>query len=136
MSNIDEINYVEQSCFADFWTKEMLENEVENKLSLTKTAKRDGKTVGYALGRVVADEAELTKIAVLCDFRRQGIAEELLSELLAEMKERGAAACFLEVKSRNLPAISLYKRFGFNEVGLRKNYYHDDDAVLMRKNLE
>ena len=113
----------------------MLESEINNRFSITKTALCDGKTVGYALGRVVADEAELTKIATLSEFRRRGIAEKLLSELLCEMREKGAAACYLEVRSRNLPAISLYKRLGFAEIGLRRNYYSDDDAVLMRKDL-
>ena len=135
MSIIDEIYYIEQSCFDDFWTREMLESEINNRFSITKTALCDGKTVGYALGRVVADEAELTKIATLSEFRRRGIAEKMLAELLCEMREKGAAACYLEVRSRNLPAISLYKRLGFAEIGLRRNYYSDDDAVLMKKDL-
>ena len=59
----------------------------------------------------------------------------MLAGLLEKMRERGAAACYLEVRSRNLPAISLYKRLGFAEVGLRRNYYRDDNAVLMKKNL-
>ena len=67
--------------------------------------------------------------------RRRGIAEKMLAELLGKMREKGAAACYLEVRSRNLPAISLYKRLGFAEIGLRRNYYPDDDAVLMRKDL-
>lgn len=132
MSKIDEIYYTEECCFAEPWTLAMLESELGNPLSVIETACRDGKTVGYALGRVVADEAELLKICILGDYRRQGIAEKLLSELLAKMREKGAAACYLEVRSRNLPAISLYKRLGFAEVGLRKNYYRDDDAVLMK----
>lgn len=132
MSKIDEIYYAEECCFAEPWTLAMLESEIENPLSVIETASRDGKTVGYALGRVVADEAELLKICVLGDYRRQGIAEKLLSELLTKMRERGAAACYLEVRSRNLPAISLYKRLEFAEIGLRKNYYRDDDAVLMK----
>lgn len=135
MSIIDEIYYAEKCCFAEPWTLAMLESEIENPLSVIETARRGEKTVGYALGRVVADEAELLKICVLCDYRRQGIAEKMLSELLAKMREKGAAACYLEVRSRNLPAILLYKRLGFAEVGLRKNYYHDDDAVLMKKEL-
>ncbi|HCF83070.1 MAG TPA: ribosomal-protein-alanine N-acetyltransferase, partial [Ruminococcaceae bacterium] len=132
MSKIDEIYYAEKCCFAEPWTLAMLESEIENPLSVIETACRDGKTVSYALGRVVADEAELLKICVLGDYRRQGIAEKLLSELLTKMHEKGAAACYLEVRSRNLPAISLYKRLGFAEIGLRRNYYRDDDAVLMK----
>lgn len=135
MSKIDEIYYAEKCCFAEPWTFAMLESEIENPLSVIETACRDGKTVSYALGRVVADEAELLKICVLGDYRRQGIAEKLLSELLTKMHEKGAAACYLEVRSRNLPAISLYKRLGFAEIGLRRNYYRDDDAVLMKKEL-
>ena len=135
MSKINEIYYAEERCFADFWTREMLESELLNPLSVTETALCDGKTVGYALGRVVADEAELMKICVLGEYRRRGIAEKMLAELLGKMREKGAAACYLEVRSRNLPAISLYKRLGFAEIGLRRNYYRDDNAVLMKKDL-
>lgn len=111
----------------------MLESELESTLSVLVTEKIDGKIVGYALGRVVADESELLKICVLRCYRKRGIAEKMLSELLEKMREKGAAACFLEVRSRNEPAISLYEKLGFEKIATRRNYYPDDDAVVMKR---
>ena len=131
MGIIDEIYYVEQSCFSNPWTEKMLECELNSPLSILETEERDGIIVGYALGRVVADEAELLKICVLSGWRKQGIAEKLLGSLLKKMRENGAAACFLEVRSKNAPALALYQKMGFEQIALRRNYYPDDDAVVM-----
>lgn len=131
MGIIDELYYVEQCCFSNPWTKKMLECELNSPLSILETEERDGKIVGYALGRVVADEAELLKICVLSGWRKQGIAEKLLGSLLEKMRENGAAACFLEVRSKNAPALALYQKMGFKQIALRRNYYPDDDAVVM-----
>lgn len=109
----------------------MLECELNSPLSILENEERDGKIVGYALGRVVADEAELLKICVLSGWRKQGIAEKLLGSLLKKMRENGAAACFLEVRSKNAPALALYQKMGFEQIALRRNYYPDDDAVVM-----
>ena len=110
----------------------MLECEINSPLSVLETEERDGKIVGYALGRVVADEAELLKICVLSEWRKQGIAEKMLVRLLGKMRENGAAACFLEVRSKNVPALALYEKLGFQKIALRRGYYPDDAAVVMK----
>lgn len=133
MGIIDELYNIEQNCFGTPWTKKMLECEINSPLSILETEELDGKIVGYALGRVVADEAELLKICVLSEYRKQGIAEKMLGKLLEKMREKGAAACFLEVRSKNAPAISLYQKLGFEKIALRRNYYPDDDAVVMKR---
>ena len=104
----------------------MLECELNSPLSILETEELDGKIVGYALGRVVADEAELLKICVLAEWRKRGIAEKLLCALLGKMRENGAAACFLEVRSKNAPALALYQKMEFAET-----ITPDDDAVVM-----
>lgn len=132
MGIIDELYNVEQSCFENPWAEKMLECEINSPLSVLETEERDGKIVGYALGRVVADEAELLKICVLSEWRKQGIAEKMLVRLLGKMRENGAAACFLEVRSKNAPALALYEKLGFQKIALRRDYYPDDDAVVMK----
>ncbi len=132
MSNIDEIFYVEQSSFGEPWTKEMLEGELDSALSVLETESRGGKIAAYALGRVVADEAELFKIAVLPEYRRQGIAEKLLLSLHGKMRLTGARLCFLEVRSRNAAAVSLYEKLGYERIRVIPRYYPDDDAFVMR----
>lgn len=124
---------VEQVCFRGSWTRETLATEVNNPLSVFVKAQRDGKIVGFALGRVVVDEGELYQIGVLPEFRRQGIAEELLEELHRQMRERGAVCCFLEVRSRNYGAIALYEKSGYSQISVRRGYYDDDDALIFQK---
>lgn len=124
-----------EQCISHPWTREMLREELESPLSLCVTERRE-KIAGFALGRVVADEGELFRIAVLPEYRRRGIAEKLLLELHKAMAERGAAVCFLEVRSKNAPAISLYEKVGYERISLRKGYYGDDDAVIMRIDLK
>ena len=80
-------------------------------------------TGGFALGRVVAGEAELLTIAVLPELRRQGLGRRLLKTFLAEARARGGDAAFLEVAATNGAAIALYQSLGFAEVGRRPGYY-------------
>ncbi len=135
MSNIDEIYYIEENCFAEPWTRKMLESELKNSLCVLTAETCGEKLCGFALGRVVADEAELFKIAVLPEYRRQGIAEKLLISLHKEMKERGAKTCFLEVRAKNAPALALYKKLGYEKIRVISRYYPDDDAAVMRAEL-
>lgn len=135
MDNIEELYAIERECFGDSWTNEMLREEWENPLSVTVTHREDGRPAAFALGRVVADEGELYQIGTLSEFRRRGIAEKLLAELHDKMREKGAAVCFLEVRSQNISAIALYEKCGYERISVRKSYYPDDDAVIMRKEL-
>lgn len=131
----EQINAIEQECFHGSWTAETLLSELNSPLNYLVTEERGGAIAGFALGRVAADEGELFQIATLPEFRRQGIAGRLLDRLHAGMRERGAACCFLEVRSRNAGAIALYEKSGYERIALRKNYYPDDDAVIYRRSL-
>lgn len=135
MVDFDELFAIENDCFGSSWTAEMLKAELDNPLSVSVTHTENGRLAAFALGRVVADEGELYQIGTLTEFRGRGIAEKLLGELLDKMREKGAEVCFLEVRSRNAAAISLYEKNGYERVSVRKNYYPDDDAIIMRKDL-
>lgn len=95
---------------------------------------------GFALGRVVAGEAELLTIAVRPDARRQGVGSRLLSDLIEAASERGAQSIFLEVAADNQAAISLYHMCGFREHGRRKAYYSmpsgKTDALTYRLSIQ
>ena len=121
---------VEQVCFHGSWTEDTLLSELNNPLNVLAAVERNGIIAGFALGRVVVDEGELYQIGVLPEFRRQGIAQRLLAELHEKMRQRGAVCCFLEVRSRNSGAISLYEKSGYSRISVRKGYYDDDDAVI------
>jgi ribosomal-protein-alanine N-acetyltransferase len=77
-------------------------------------------------------------VAVHPDFRRRGIAEALVNRLVEELKAIDSHSLTLEVRASNVPAISLYEKLGFSEVGRRKNYYRNprEDALIMRKEWE
>lgn len=88
---------------------------------------------GFALGRVIADEAELLTIAVHPDQRRRGLGRRLLAAFLNQAAANGAAAAFLEVAARNESALALYLEAGFRQVGRRSGYYTDADALILRR---
>jgi ribosomal-protein-alanine N-acetyltransferase len=94
------------------------------------TLARDGDdVVGFALGRIVLKEAELLLLAVHRDGQRQGIGQLLLDRFMLVATTRGADRLHLEVRDGN-PAIKLYSRSGFSEVGRRKNYYTGRDGQI------
>ena len=93
-----------------------------------------GLTAAYCLLK----ETDMMNIAVDPDYRRQGIAEKLCLALVEALKEKGNHCLTLEVRASNAPAIALYEKLGFTQVGLRKNYYHKpkEDALILRKEWE
>ena len=84
---------------------------------------------GFALGRVMADEAELLTIAVAPEGRRRGLGRLLLGAFLADCAARGALAVFLEVDAGNAAALGLYQSAGFTQAGRRRAYYHAPDGT-------
>lgn len=137
MENLcEQLSELERICFSECWTAEMLSETLHNPLTVLAAEHRGERLVGYAAGRVAADEGELFRIAVHPDFRRMHIAERLLEDIHGQMQERGAVKCFLEVKSRNAPAIALYEKQGYQKIALRKNYYNNDDAIIYELNIK
>jgi ribosomal-protein-alanine N-acetyltransferase len=100
-------------------------------------ATRRGEPLGFAMGRVAAQEAEVLTIAVHPSARREGAGAWLMRALMAEAAARGARDLFLEVSEHNAPARALYGRLGAAEVGRRRRYYPDGaDALVLRLALD
>jgi len=95
----------------------------------------DSRVRGFACIAAVADEVELQSLAVEPAARRAGIGSALLECLLEWAREGGYRALHLEVRAGNLPAIALYRRFGFVQTGRRRAYYQDngEDALLLTR---
>ena len=110
----------------------------ESPEDLTDEEWEDPEILGYAGILMVPDEADITKISVRKDMRRQGIGAALLEELKARAPGHGLRKIFLEVRKSNEAAIRLYKKCGFIQVGERKRYYNDpvEDALVMVVELE
>jgi [ribosomal protein S18]-alanine N-acetyltransferase len=121
------------------WSTAMLEQELQYRAGVRYVAVVEnlGRVVGWCAARVIAPEAELLKIAVHREQRRQGIGGLLLAALIEYLQGNGVRELFLEVRAENLPAVLMYRRYGFSTVGKRPGYYTEpkDDALLLRRGL-
>ena len=128
---------LEKICFNDPWTMPMLEPELSNPLSLWFVAVENGCVIGYIGSQTVLDAADMMNVAVAPQYRRQGIAEQLVLSLVSALRDDKVKFLSLEVRVSNMPAISLYEKLGFQQVGLRPGYYRNpkEDAIIMRKEL-
>jgi ribosomal-protein-alanine N-acetyltransferase len=126
---------VERLAFADgAWSSELVDLELTAPGRVVIVAVPDDVLVGYASAAVIADVADLTRIAVVPDARRAGVARDLLADLLDEVGRRGATRMMLEVADSNAPALGLYAGRGFAEIARRRHYYgRDRDAVVMER---
>ena len=129
----NEISKAEAEIFSDPWNESDITSLISTEGSLCYTALSDGKVVAYVLGRIIAPEGEIYRIATLPEHRRRGIAYRLLDYAVKTERGRGLESLFLEVREKNIAARNLYKTYGFCQIGLRKNYYKNpsDDAIVM-----
>ena len=136
--HVPQVAQLEKICFADPWSEMSIAHELESIWSLWLVAMEDGELVGYVGSQSSVDEADIMNVAVNPGWRRQGIAAKLINGLVAQLKNRGIHALMLEVRVTNAPAIALYEKLGFVEVGRRKNYYRNpkEDALILRKEWE
>lgn len=134
---LDSILSIEESCFPDPWTREMLESYLRKDSTYFFSAVSGGELLGYIGSQLVLDELEIFNVAVDESCRRQHLGEKLVERLISEARRLGALRVTLEVRASNAPAIALYEKLGFSEVGRRKNYYRKprEDAVLMDRPL-
>jgi ribosomal-protein-alanine N-acetyltransferase len=137
-SHVSAVAELEKLCFSDPWSENSVASELKNKLALWLVAEEEGRVSGYIGSQTCGDESDVMNVAVHPDFRRRGIAEALVNRLVEELKAIDSHSLTLEVRASNVPAISLYEKLGFSEVGRRKNYYRNprEDALIMRKEWE
>lgn len=135
-SDLDDIYELDVQTFAMPWSKEALSYDIlENDNAFVIVAEYEGEFAGYADIWTVLDEADLNSIAVRVDFRRKGIGDAIMIAMTEMLSASGVATINLEVRVSNMPAIKLYKKYGFNECGVRPGYYLDngEDALIMKR---
>ena len=137
-SHVSQVAALEAICFHDPWSEKSVASELINALSCWLVALDGERVAGYIGSQTVMGESDMMNVAVHPDYRRRGIAESLIESLIRELKNRGSHALMLEVRDSNEPAIALYEKLGFQQVGLRKNYYHTpkEHARILRKEWE
>lgn len=135
ITHVPQVAELEKVCFSDPWSERSVASELQNELALWLVA-LDGDTVaGYIGSQSVLGEADMMNVAVAPAYRRQGIAEALILELIRRLKAQEVHSLTLEVRASNDPAKALYEKLGFSQVGRRPNYYAHprEDGLILRK---
>ena len=137
-ADIEAVLGLEHDLFGEeAWSRQMLEGELaeQPRSRYYLVAADDGLVTGYAGLLVAAAQADVLTIAVAADRWGRGTGSALLEALLAEAARRGCTEVFLEVRTDNMRAQQLYRRYGFRQIGIRKGYYQPSgaDALVMRR---
>lgn len=136
MDDLDKVMQVEKASFTTPWSRQAFVRELtENTFAVYVVGRLGTKVVGYAGMWLIINEAHVTNIAVHPDYRRRHFGERLLQELIDRAKRDNCDRMTLEVRTGNLGARAMYRRFGFVEQGIRRRYYTDtgEDAIIMWK---
>ncbi|TFD93688.1 ribosomal-protein-alanine N-acetyltransferase [Jeotgalibacillus sp. R-1-5s-1] len=137
-ADIDAVLKVEEASFSSPWSREAFENEMTiNQFAKYLLLEVDGEVAGYCGVWLIMDEAHITNVAVVPELRGQKLGEKMMRQIMDILKESGATLLTLEVRVSNEIAQSLYRKLGFSNGGIRRNYYSDngEDAQVMWVNL-
>ena len=134
---LDDLELIKDTLYSEydnFWSYNILKNELLNDKTTYIVAKENNQIVGFAGIMTCLDEATLNNIVVKKSCRGRGIGGELLDTIIELCGDLNMKSLTLEVDPSNIPAINLYKKFGFKNLGIRKKYYnHTSDAIIMTK---
>lgn len=134
--HIDSILKIDNLSFPTPWSRQSFQKEIENNsFARYVVAKKDDVIIGYAGMWLILDEGHITNIAVHPEFRGIGAGNKLLEALIEICKIESVTSMTLEVRISNIVAQNLYRKYGFAEEGIRKEYYGDnkEDALIMWK---
>jgi len=140
LPDLDEVLVIEDYSFPTPWPRNVYENDLlrnpNSRFFVALDGDECGELLGYIGSWVVHDECHVGTIATRRDARNRGIAEALLVHTARAVIAEGVQYLILEVRVNNFPAINLYKKLGFVQVGLRRGYYRDtgEDALLLAMN--
>jgi len=136
--DIDRVLKIEQASFSQPYSRELFEEELLLDLAHPCVMKAGEALVGFMDYWVVRDEAHLITLAIDPSYRRLGLASKFMVHLIGEARAKKVLKIFLDVRKSNAAAITLYEKFGFERIGIRKKYYSDnnEDAIVMEKRFE
>jgi [ribosomal protein S18]-alanine N-acetyltransferase len=113
------------------WSENEFEQLLAERNTLTHRLRAGSETIGFIISRLAADEAEILSVAIDSPWRGRGLSGQLLQTHLGHLAGHGIRTVFLEVEENNLPAVKLYKRYGFQVVGRREQYYREPSGQLL-----
>lgn len=125
-----------QCYFNPRWSDNQIEQQLLSPVGLNFAAVDNNRCVGFVFAQCIQDQAEIFQIAIAENRRGEGVAKDLLQNLLAALSLRQVEQVFLEVRESNIAAIRLYFSLGFSQAGVRKNYYSvvKNNQVLSKEN--
>lgn len=128
---IDDVYEIEKACFSNPWSRADLAKQLDLETSHFLVADVDGRAVGYMGLQIFSGEGYVTNVAVLPEYRGRGIALALINEQL----KNKMGFITLEVRESNVPAVRLYEKAGFENMGIRPKFYSNptENAIIMTK---
>ena len=143
LEDIPEVVETEKQCFSQPWSEKSFQDSLTREDTIFLVCVEDdlagkeevmSRVTGYIGLYLSFEEASVTNVAVSPSFRKKGYGEALVTAAKEAVREAGAECIFLEVRQSNEPAISLYKKLGFEELGIRKKFYEHpvEDAIIMK----
>lgn len=133
-SHIEAVEKIEKKCFSDPWSREMFLSSVNNAQTKCAVCMDGDEVLGYSVCICAHPDADIANIAVSKNQQGRHIGSFILENLLKQLQSEGFCRVFLEVRVSNGAAIGLYKKYGFETVGVRKKYYEDGEgAYIMTK---
>ncbi len=135
--DLPEIMKIEREVFSDPWREEMFLQEIGAESAFLIELPEKKEIIGYICGLQILDEYMIMNIAVKTKEQHKGFGSKLLGYLLERIIKQGCKKCFLEVRAGNIKAVDFYKRYGFEIIGTRKEYYRSpvEDALVMKLDL-
>ena len=132
LHHLNDIIFIEKSAFNQPWTKNQFMNDIQSELDSENWVYVINELVaGYIFGWIIQGEFHLNNIAVHPEYLRRSIGKNLIQHIIARVILRNVGVILLEVSAENIPARKCYQSLGFNQMGIRKNYYSKgDDAIL------
>ena len=122
--------------FMDAWSLDMIKTESSQHKFCALVIEEQDETLGFIMGSVLFEDAEIYKVAILPQHRGKGLGSMAVNAFVDKVKERGGERIFLEVRPSNTAALRLYQNRGFEKNRLRKRYYADgEDCLEMKKEL-
>jgi len=135
-ADLGEVRSIETLSFSNPWSEDTFRGEIQNSpvsFPMVVVEKPGDRVIGYIIFWHIREDVQVNNIAVHPDFRGRGIAEALMRHVIDKVRANGATFMTLEVRVSNAPAVTLYRKLGFEVLGTRKNYYThpDEDAYMM-----